>query len=290
MKSKQKIRKAASFNIAQAFAVVSFVAFSSSVYADVDREFIAPHEYSLPSGAKPMSVFVQYAEIQNTDEKWNSSGSKLSTAQRTQTTVGLTKFVRMWNDENDPNVGYGWEFVGIELGSFTSKSGANAASSSSGFIDPILGPFIWYHPAPNWTLGMDFLPQIPVGTASGQSYNFVTSIFWDGQFDKFNYTGNIETKLNGSTPNGVARAANYWNFNNRFGYRMTPLMEPYIGIDYQNTDAIGSTSSSNETVASLGVMFHMYDKSSLAVHFAKGVSGENQSVANTINLRWVYVF
>jgi hypothetical protein len=258
--------------------------------AQITRGFIGPHEYSLPDpkGMKPWNVFVEYSTLQFTDKVWNSSGDKVGVG-KTEVLVSLSKFVHFW--EVTPGVGIAMELIVPKVG--IRDKGGLGAGSASGIADPIVGPAFWIKPAPNWTLGMDmFFLQIPMGDSDvggGKRWNAIASVFWDGQFDKINWTGNIGTTIFGKGDDGSRLGPSVY-VNNRLGFRASQLIEPYVGIDYERQQAKSGNPSNHEWGGALGVMFHMMPHSHIAVHYQKGFKGGNRSVSDNLNLRFAYVF
>lgn len=64
------------------------------------------------------------------------------------------------------------------------------------------------------------IASVPLGDRHLRStrWNVVATIFWDGQFDKFNWTGNLATELKGTVEvKGTPRPGDIWSLNNRFG-------------------------------------------------------------------------
>jgi hypothetical protein len=117
----------------------------------------------------------------------------------------------------------------------------------------------------------------------------VASVFWDGQFDKLNWTGNLGTTLHGKSDDGSKEGSQLY-LNNRLGFRVSQLAEPYLGVDYEKQNGSGGAAANHETTAAFGVMFYALDKGHIAVHYQKGLSGENRAVSNNLNLRFAYVF
>lgn len=273
---------------ARATATVALCTVASLAQAQITRGFIGPHEYALPdpAGMKPWNVFVEYSTLQRTDQVWNSSGDRTAVG-KSETLVSLSKFVHFW--EVVPNVGIAMELIVPKVGIRNKAAG----TSTGGIADLIVGPAFWIKPAPNWTLGTDMaFVQIPIGdpdVGGGDRWNIIASAFWDGQFDKFNYTGNFAVTLNGRGANGI-KPGNQYYFNNRFGYRVSELIEPFFGIDYERQQGRDLTPSNHEWAGSLGLMFHALEKGHITVHYSKGFKGENRSVSDNFNLRFAYVF
>jgi hypothetical protein len=265
-------------------------ALGSSAQAQITRGFIGPHEYALPDpvGMKPWNVFVEYVTLQKTDQVWNTSRDKVDVG-KTEALIGLSKFVHFWTPQFAPNMGIGWEIIVPTVGIRDKVNG----TSSSGIGDPITGPALWIKPNANWTLGLDFFIQVPVGDSDiggGDRWNVIGSFFWDGQFDKINYTANLGYNIPGKSSAGIKPGVS-WYTNHRLGYKVSDLIEPYLGVDYERQESkAGVNPSNHEWAGSLGVMFHMFPNSHLAVHYSRGFRGESRAVSDNFNLRWAYAF
>lgn len=254
----------------------------------IDRGFIAPHEYALPVEFKPFNIFAHYAILQQGDRYWDNGGNKV-TGDRLSALLGVTKFVRLWTPESNPKLGLAWEIIVPTVGI---RNRTNGAGSVNGVGDPITGPAFWIKPAPNWTLGGDLFLQVPIGSnsVSTKSWNVIGSVFWDGQFDKINYTGNLGYNIPGSPNTGAPKLGLTWHSNNRLGYRATGLLEPYVGIDYIRQQSAAGNPTSHETALAAGVLFHTYAHSSIALHYERGIRGQNRMLQNSLNMRFAYVF
>jgi Putative MetA-pathway of phenol degradation len=250
--------------------LAALCAAAAPAQAQITRGFIGAHEYALPDpkGMKPWNVFVEYSTLQNTSKAWNANGDKTSVG-KTEVLVSLSKFVHFW--EVVPDVGIAMELIVPKVG--IRDKGGLGANSASGIADPIVGPAFWIKPSPNWTLGTDmaFL-QIPLGDSDvggGKRWNAIASVFWDGQFDKLNWTGNIGTTIFGKGDDGSKLGPSVY-VNNRLGYRVSQLIEPYVGIDYERQQAKSGNPSNHEWGAAAGVMFYALDKGHISVHYQKG--------------------
>jgi len=270
--------------------VASALLSAAPAQAQVTRGFIGAHEYGLPdpSGMKPWNVFVEYSTLQTTDQAWSAGGQKTSVG-KTETLVSLSKFVHFW--EVAPSVGIAMELIVPKVG--VRDIAGKGAGSASGIADPIVGPAFWIKPAPNWTLGTDmFFVQLPMGDKSvggGKRWNQVASVFWDGQFDKLNWTGNVATTLHGKADDGSKEGSQVY-VNNRLAYRVSDLVEPYLGIDYERQDGSAGGPANHETAAAFGLMFYALDKGHISVHYEKGLNGVGRAVSNNLNVRFAYVF
>lgn len=276
--------------ILQAAVITACCIAAVPAQAQITRGFIGAREYQLPdpTGMKPWNVFVEYSTLQFTDQAWNAGGNKVNVG-KTEVLVSLSKFVHFW--EVSPGVGIAMELIVPKVG-IRDKAGLGAGSVS-GIADPLVGPAFWIKPSANWTLGTDmFFLQIPIGDKSvggGKRWNAVASVFWDGQFDKVNYTGNVGTTVYGKGDD-QSRVGTDLYVNNRLGYRVSNFIEPYIGVDYERRQAKGGAPSTHEWGAAIGAMLYTHDKGHTSVHYQKGFSGENRAVSNNINVRFAYVF
>jgi hypothetical protein len=71
---------------------------------------------------------------------------------------------------------------------------------------------------------------------------------------------------------------------------MSELVEPYFGLDFERQQGKGGNPSTHESGLALGLMFYALDKGHIALHYQKGLKGENRAVSNNLNLRFAYVF
>lgn len=269
-------------------AAAALCALAGAAQAQISRGFIAPHEYALPPGGfEPFNVFVEYTTLQKSDRVWNSAGNKTG-ANDTEVLVSLSKYVRAWTPDFNRDMGLIFEIVVPKVG----VRDKTAGTSTGGIGDSIFGPAIWYRPVPEWTLGADFLIQAPIGDADvggGDRWNLITSAFWDAQYGKFNYTGDFGIVVPGSPTAGV-KPGKVWFTNHRFGYRVSELLEPYVGLDYERQESTSANPSNDESGFAAGVMFHIFKNTSIALHYQGGLKGENRAVSDNLNMRVVYVF
>ncbi|BAL27168.1 transporter [Azoarcus sp. KH32C] len=289
MKNQKSCKKSCVRTVIQGAVVAALCAAGTAAQAQVTRGFIGPHEYSLPDpkGMKPWNVFVEYSTFQKNEDVWSNGGSKDKTAD-VETLVSISKFVHFW--EVTDGVGIAWELIVPKV----SVSNRDTGGGVSGIADPLTGPAFWIKPNEHWTLGTDmFFVQVPVGDRELRAtrWNVVASVFWDAQYDKFNYTGNLATTINGPREDkNTSDPANLYYFNNRFGYRVSQLIEPYVGLDYQWQNSKAGAPEAHELAAAVGVMFHLAPNYHLAVHYQGGIDGKNMPVSNNLNVRFAYVF
>lgn len=287
----KNVNKSAVANVIKGVAVAALCAGATVANAQVTRGFIGAHEYALPdpAGMKPWNVFVEYTTFQKTGKVWNDSGSKKS-SDDIETFVSLSKFVHFWEITN--GVGIAWELIVPKV----SVQNRDTDSGVSGIADLLTGPAFWIKPNENWTLGTDMaFVQVPVGDRDLRAtrWNVVASVFWDAQYDKFNYTGNLGATIMGPAESKAvpdAAKANQYYFNNRFGYRVSKLVEPYVGVDYQWQNSEGTANRAYELAGAAGVMFHLAPHYHLSVHYQGGIDGKNMPVSNNLNVRFAYVF
>lgn len=263
--------------------------------AQVTLDVIGPHDYDLPVGFKPFNVFVQYATFQNGARVWDGSGDDRRAAAKTKTIVGLSKYVRFWSPESNPDIGLAYEVILPEVG--VSNDATN--SSNSGLGDPLTGPAIWYKPTPNSTLGFQTFFQIPVGNkdvGGGDVWKNLSSLFWDVQFERFSYTADAGFVFFGESTAADARPATLFHTNHRLGYKLSDAVEPFIALDYERQGswtnrATGvKVAASRETTAGIGVMFSYYGNQSITVRYSRGVSGEDHGLTDSFNLKYAYAW
>lgn len=256
--------------------------------AQISRGFIAPHEYGLPTGFdKPFNVFVEYATLQKSDRVWNGSGDRTN-ANDSQVLVALTKYARAWTPDFNRDIGLIFEVVIPKVGVRDKTAGV----STGGIADPIFGPAAWFKPTKEWTVGADLLFQAPLGdkdVGGGDRWNLISSLFWDAQYDKFNYTADLGIVVPGSPTVGAKPGKVYFT-NHRFGYRVSDLLEPYVGIDYERQQGTSVNASNHEGGLAAGLMFHFFPHSTVALHYQKGFKGESRAVSDNWNVRVVYAF
>jgi hypothetical protein len=260
---------------------------SSAAYAETSRGFIAPLEYQLPGNlSKPINVVVQYGYVDRSRDQWNATGDKIGAA-NVDVNAGLTKFVHAWNLESSPNVGVGWEVI-APLVSVQDKT---ARTTSSGLADPIAGGFAWYKPNKDSTIGTDFLFQVPVGSntvGGGDHWRIIQSVFGTVQSGGFNYTADVIWDWPGKSTSTSTTAAMTWSTHHRVGYSITPLLLPYIGLDYERQEAKNGQAANYEAVGNLGLMLTFPAGYTFAMHYGRGFRGENRALTNSINARFVY--
>lgn len=276
-------------------ALCAGLALAQPALAQVTLDVIGPHEYDLPVGFKPFNVFVQYATFQDGRKAWDGSGDRRSAAAKTQTIVGLSKYVRFWSPESRPDIGLAYEVILPEIGIRNDATN----SSNSGLGDPLTGPAIWYKPTPNSTLGFQTFFQIPVGNkdvGGGDVWKNLSSLFWDIQFERFSYTADAGFVFFGESNAADARPATLFHTNQRLGYKLNDSIEPFIALDYERQGswtnrATGvKVAASRETTAGIGVMFSYFGNQSLTLRYSRGISGEDHGATDSFNLKYAYAW
>lgn len=254
--------------------------------AATGRSFIGPHEYALPTNVPDgFDVFLIYSYLDRADRAFDADGDK-QRSDRTDTLVSLLKYSRGWTLESNPNFGYAWELI-VPVSSARNRT---ARTSASGIGDPIVAPYIWYKLSDKVTVGTDFLFQLPVGDSEvggGDSWKFTNSVFIDAQLGKFNYTGDVIWNFPGTSNKADAKAGKSWSTEHLFGYRVSPLVEPYVGVAYEYQKASSINRANSETDVLGGVMFH-FKKASASFHVLHTVDGKNRPAGNSLNLRLVW--
>ncbi len=284
-----KFFKVKSSALSSAVALTLLFGLNGVAQAATTFDVIGPHEYELPAGGfKPFNVFVQYAYIQNDDKQYDTNGDRVAGSGNT-TTVGLSKYVRFWTSETIPKLGLAYEVIVPEIGVRTKTRGDGDAS---GLGDPLTGFAMWYKPSADSTFGFQSFVQVPVGDkdVSDTNWKNLSSFLWDVRLtEKLGWTADAGFVIQGTKDNGTHPGVTY-HTNNRLGYHATPLLEPFVGVDYEYTDSSATLKKSEAMDLSLGVQFHTFDNQRIAVRYAGSIFGENHSVNNSFNLEYVYVW
>lgn len=266
----------------------------STVSAQVTFDVIGPHEYELPVGFKPFNVFVQYGLVQNGKKTWDNNGDRQS-IQNTQTLVGLTKYVHFWSPESAPHIGLAYEIIVPEVG----VRNTGAKTSTGGVGDPLTGPAVWYKPSPDSTLGFQSFFQIPVGDkdiGGGDVWKNYSSFLWDVRFGKWDYSADAGFVFFGKSASADARPGTLFHTNQRLGYRVSELLEPFVALDYENQRSWTNSATgvvnprSSETDAGLGLMFHYLENQSISLRYSRGFDGRNHEQTDSFNIKYVLVF
>lgn len=260
---------------------------SGLAQAQTTFDVIGPHEYELPVGFEPFNVFVQYAYVQRNNRKFDTDGDRVKGSGST-TIVGLSKYVRFWTPESNPNIGLAYEVIVPEI----SVRDHRANTQASGIGDPLTGFAIWYKPTPNSTLGFQSFIQIPAGGSDVSDTNWknLSSVLWDVRLtDRLGWTADAGFVFQGEKTDGT-RPGTSFHTNQRLGYRATPLLEPFVAVDYERSAKTSTVDGSHVLDAGLGLMLHTFDNQSITLRYSKSVSGENHAANNSFNLKYAYVW
>lgn len=264
---------------------------AGTVQAQTTFDVIGPHEYDLPADFEPFNVFVQYGSYQNNARVFDSQGDRADGSDN-KVISGLSKYVRFWTPESNRNIGLAWEVIVPEVGIRNRNAVNEDDRSISGIGDPLTGFAIWYKPSKNLTLGFQSFLQIPVGTdrVSDTNWKNLSSVFWDWKMsEKANWTGDAGLVWQSERDNGIKPGLS-WHTNNRFSYRVSEHLEPFIAIDGDYSDANDGLPSGWVVDGGPGLMFHTFSNQSIAVRYSTSLAGKNHSVNNGVYLKYAYVF
>lgn len=265
-----------------------FVLLPAPALAQTTFDVIGPHEYELPTDYEPFNAFVQYAYVQDNDKVRDGDGDKVD-GSGTQQIVGLSKYVRFWTPSFNRKIGMAYEVIVPEIGVRDSANNRH----SGGLGDPITGFAIWYNPTKGSTLGFQSFIQIPVGSSdvSDQTWKNLSSLLWHVPFSsKLSWSGDGGTVYQSTNTSTGLKPGLSFHTNNRIGYRALHWLEPFIGLDYQNTKAKDGVPKAYTFDGGAGLMFHMFDNQSLTFRYSTSLEGENYSQNNSFNVKYAYVW
>lgn len=274
--------------------LVAALGCTAAAQAQVTFDVIGPHEYDLPVGFEPFNVFVQYATFQDSSRLWTAGGDRTRTP-RSDVIVGLSKYVRFWSPESNPNIGLAYEIIVPEVGIRTGSTN----SSVSGIGDPLTGPAVWYKPTPGSTLGFQTFMQVPIGdedVGGGDGWKNYSSFFWDLQAGKVSYTADAGFVFFGKSTAADATPGTIFHTNHRVGYSIGDVIEPFLALDYERQAAWTNKATNvrnarnDELTVGVGVMFKYYGNQSLSVRYSHGIDGENRSATDSVNLKYAYAW
>jgi hypothetical protein len=285
---------------AAAFALAA-VAAPQFAAAQVTFDVIGPHEYDLPVNYQPWNVFVQYVTVQQNDDAFDTSGDKISLHPESRAITGLSKWVHFFTVDSLPGVGMGFEVIQPEVNVHIDATSSTSAHSNSGFGDTLIGYAIWYKPTEGSTLGLQTFIQMPIGNneVSDTNWKNLTSVLWYVPFGtdgRWGWTGDAGFVFQSPRDDGVHPGVTF-HTNNRIGFKVNQLIEPFVAIDYEHTSSgslrdAGEADTPESHVLDLGagVMFNLYKNQSLALRYSRSTDGENHSFNNSVNIKYVYVF
>jgi len=270
-----------------AASALALTGVSGAVQAQTTFDVIGPHEYELPVGFEPFNVFVQYAYVQRNNKAFDSHGDRVK-GSGSDVIVGMSKYVRFWTPESNPRIGLAYEVIVPEI----SVRDSHANTQASGIGDPLTGFAIWYKPTPDSTLGFQSFIQIPAGgtDVSDTNWKNLSSLLWDVRItDKLGWTADAGFVFQGKK-NDDTRPGTSFHTNQRLGYRVTPLMEPFVALDYERAQKTSTVDGSHALDAGLGLMLHTFDNQSITLRYSHSISGENHASNNSMNLKYAYVW
>lgn len=265
--------------------------FAPASFAQTTFDVIGPHEYELPVNFKPFNVFVQYGYVQRNNKAYDKDGDRVD-GDGSTAIVGMSKYVRFWTPESHPDIGLAWEVIVPEIGIRNRHAADDDSRQLSGIGDPLTGFAIWYKPTPDSTLGFQSFVQIPVGDrdVSDTNWKNLSSVLWDVRLtEALGWTADAGFVFQGRRTDG-SRPGTTFHTNQRLGYRVSPLLEPFVALDYERTSKGDDVASGHVLDGGLGVMFHTFDNQSITVRYSASIEGENHSANNSMNLKYAYVW
>ncbi len=271
-------------------AAVALLATTGMASAQTTFDVIGPREYELPVGFEPFNVFVQYATYQDNGRVFDASGDRVD-GSGSKALTGLSKYVRFWTPESNRNIGVAWEVIVPEV-SIRNTSAGPGDRHISGIGDPMTGFAIWYKPSANATLGFQSFVQVPVGTerVSDTNWKNLSSFFWDWRMgEKFGWTGDAGFVWQSPRDTRV-RPGLTWHTNNRFAYRASHRLEPFLAIDAEHTEANDGLPNAWALDGGAGLMIHTFDNQSITLRYSTSIDGKNHSVNDSFNLKYAYVW
>lgn len=277
-------------HVPAAIAAAVLFACAGAAQAQTTFDVIGPHEYELPVGFDPFNVFVQYVTVASNDRMFDNNGDRVR-GPGSNSVVGLSKYVRFWTPASNPKIGVAWEVIVPAVG-IRNSSAPVGDRHISGIGDPMTGFAIWYKPQSNLTLGFQSFLQIPVGTdrVSDTNWKNLSSLFWDWRLgEKFGVTGDAGFVYQTERDSGFKPGLT-WHTNNRFGYRATQRIEPFLALDYETTSGRNGAPDAWALDTGAGVMFHTFDNQSITVRYSTSLDGENHIANNSFNLKYAYVW
>lgn len=266
--------------------------------ADITFAVIGPHEYELPVNYdQPFNALVQYGEVNENSRNWNSSGHT-SNGSGGSLYEGLTKYVYFFDFKALPNVGFAAEVIEPEV--YVSDS----TPHTSGLGGTIFGFAFWTKPNKFSTFGFQSFGQAPDSTgklAVGEAWNNLSSFLFDYQFKHFDFGGDagIVFRGTGNFPGNVKQdRSDLFHFNGRLGFKVHPVIEPFLALDWTSTNSShdGYTgqeiidSAFHETAIGAGANIAFSKKAGLTLRYSRGIDGRNTSVTNATYFKLYYVF
>lgn len=273
-------------------AALLLLAFAGTASAQTTFDVIGPREYELPVGFDPFNVFVQYASYQDNARAFDDDGDRVD-GSGSKALTGMSKYVRFWTPESNKNIGVAWEVIVPEV-SIRNRSLPEGSDDRtlSGLGDPLTGFAIWMKPAANVTLGFQSFVQVPFGTdeVSDTNWKNLSSFFWYWQMsEQFGWTGDAGFVWQSERDNGFKPGLT-WHTNNRFAWRASYRLEPFLAVDAERTDGRDGAPDAWALDGGAGLMIHTFDNQSITLRYSASIDGRNHSANDSFNLKYAYVW
>ncbi|PZQ20055.1 MAG: transporter, partial [Stenotrophomonas acidaminiphila] len=78
--------------------------------------------------------------------------------------------------------------------------------------------------------------------------------------------------------------------NNRFAYRASQRLEPFLALDAEHTEANDGLPTGWAIDGGAGLMVHTFDNQSITLRYSTSLDGKNHSVNDSFNLKYAYVW
>lgn len=264
--------------------------------AGIPFSVIGPHEYTLPLDFEPIAEFVQSAEVNNNSDSFDEAGDSVD-GPGGHTIGGSTKFAYLFQIRGLKRVGFEAEIIEPEV-RVTGGPGA-----ATGLGDPTAGVVAWIKPSAESTVGLQDYFVLPLGSEALSSHytGNIFSVLGDFNPGNWDLDGDLGVilPLDHATPRDQPseRVGNVYFGNVRGSYRFGKHLEPFLGVDWQNTAGSADVSSGqplavtsgNETAGVAGLMWH-FANGSLTASFHYGLDGRDVVRTNSFLLRWIVTF
>ncbi|WP_408870825.1 transporter [Gluconacetobacter takamatsuzukensis] len=284
--------------LAAAACVLSLAWTQSARSSDITFAVIGPHEYDLPVNFDPFNVLVQYGDGNAAGNAYDGSGNRVP-KDGSHTWTGLTKYVHFRSFDAIPNVGFAFEL--IQASSYVLANG----QSYGGLGTTIPGFAAWFKPNAHSTFGFQTFMESPSGTRdalASHEWTNITSFLFDYEWKHFSFDGDLGATVTATSQHlrlqhSYTPGRSFFS-NLRFGWKASPLMEPFFAFDWQNTGGIYDNtlsryvadSNAREVALGTGIMFNLSKKSSLTLRYAHSVEGRNVPETNAYYVKFVYLW
>jgi len=276
--------------------IAAYVTTNTAYGAGIPFSVIGPREYTLPLNFKPFLEFVQSVETNVDRTSFGSDGNyRDGTSGYTLTTS--SKLAYLFQINGLRNVGFEAEAI-IPASRITS-----GPQATTGIGDPVAGLAVWTKPSARTVMGAQDYLILPLGSAglSSAHTSNIFSIFGDLVIGRWDLDGDIGliAPLSYTSRQGepAQRAGNSYFANMRISYQILTFIEPFTGIDWQNTSMSWSVNNGHpvrateghEIATLVGLMWHL-PKGSLSASWHYGLAGRNAIRTNSVILRWIHAF